>query len=143
MPNMFKILIIDPNGPFRQSLKKVLVSRFSSIIVESVADGDEGLKVVEAFNPQLIFLEIHLPTTSGLDIARQIKAQHPDIILVVLTSNKSPEYEEAAKKSGVEHLVPKDEWTGEDMIVLVRSILADYGIDAHECRKQDQAQQHS
>jgi CheY-like chemotaxis protein len=103
---MFKILIIDPNDPFRQSLKKVLASRLPFTIIEAVAAGDEGLKMVETFDPQLIFLDIHLPTTSGLDVARQIKAHHPGIIIVILTSYNSPEYQEAAEDSGVEHLVP-------------------------------------
>ena len=131
---MFKILIIDPNGPFRQSLKKVLVSRVPSVIIEAVADGDEGLKMLKTFDPQLIFLEIHLPAKSGLEVARQIKAQHPDIIIIILTSNNSPEYQEAAKKTGVEHLVPKDEWTGEDIIELVRSVREKYNIDDHSNR---------
>jgi hypothetical protein len=55
----------------------------------------------------------------------------------MLTSYDLPEYQAAAKKSGVEHLVPKDEWTGEDMIDLVRSILSDPDIDEHEGRRED------
>jgi two-component system response regulator DegU len=140
---MFKILIIDPNDPFRQSLKKVLASRLPFTIIKAVAAGDEGLKMVETFDPQLIFLDIHLPTTSGLDVARQIKAHHPGIIIVILTSYNSPEYQEAAEDSGVEHLVPKDEWTGEDMIDLVKSILADFDIDEHSHRDQNQPRKHS
>jgi hypothetical protein len=36
-----------------------------------------------------------------------------------------PEYQTAAKDSGIEHLIPKDEWTGDDIIVLIRSIIPD------------------
>ena len=96
---MFKILIIDPNEPFRQSLKKVLAASLPLTIIETVSDIVEGLEMVETFGPQLIFLEIHLPTTNGFDIARQIKALHPDIILVILTSYDLPEYQEAAENA--------------------------------------------
>jgi two-component system response regulator YesN len=125
---MFKILIVDPNDPFRRSLKKVLVNRFPFVDIREASDGNAGLKMVQGFNPNLIFLEIHLPSQSGLDLARQIKHEHPEIIIVILTSYDLPEYQAAAKESGVENLVPKDDWTGEDMMALVQTILADLNI---------------
>ena len=128
---MFKILIVDPNDPFRRSLKKVLVNRFPLIDVQEAADGDAGLRLVEAVHPDIIFLEIHLPAETGLDLASRIKADHPDIIIVILTSYDLPEYKLAVSRSGVEHMVPKDDWTGEDMIALVQSILSDLKMDEH------------
>jgi DNA-binding NarL/FixJ family response regulator len=125
---MFKILIVDPNDPFRRSLKQVLVGRFPFVDIRQASNGTHGLELVQSFSPDLIFLEIHLPSQSGLDLARQIKIDHPDIIIVILTSYDLPEYKAAAKESGVEHLIPKDAWTGEDMMALVQSILA--GRDA-------------
>ncbi len=74
---MFKILIVDPNDPFRQSLKKVLVNRFPSVDIQEAADGNEGLQKVEDFHPHLVFLEIHLPAETGLELAGRIKANHP------------------------------------------------------------------
>ena len=129
---MFNILIIDPNDPFRQSLKKVLVSRFPLVDIQEAADGDEGLHKVEACSPGLIFLEIHLPDETGLDLAGRIKADHPDTIIIILTSYDLPEYKMAAEKMGIEHVVPKDDWTGEDMIALVQSIMSDLKIDEQE-----------
>lgn len=122
---MFKVLIIDPNDPFRRSLKQVLANRFPFIEIRQAPDGTQGLKLVQRFIPNLIFMEIHLPSENGLDLARQIKLDHPDIIIVILASYDLPEYKAAARQSGVEHLVPKDAWTGEDMMALVQSILAD------------------
>ena len=123
---MFRILIIDPNKPFRQSLKKVLVNRFPFIDIQEAPDGEEGIKAVPGFHPDLIFLDLHLPSESGLELARRIKIGYPDIVVVILTSYDSPEYKTAAMDSGVEHLVPKDDWTGEDMIALVHTILANH-----------------
>lgn len=139
---MFKILIVDPNDPFRRSLKKVLVSRFPFADIQEASDGNGGMELVQGFNPNLIFLEIHLPSQSGLDLARQIKTAHPEIIVVILTSYDLPEYKAAAVQSGVEHLVPKDEWTGEDMIALVHSILADLNISEPTPRLRRQSQRY-
>ena len=127
---MFKILIVDPNTPFRRSLKKVLVNRFPFIEIREAAGGNSGLELVKDFSPNLIFLEIHLPSQNGLDLARQIKADHPDMIIVILTSYHSPEYQAAAQASGVEHLVPKNEWTAEDLIALTHTILNEHDVNA-------------
>ena len=140
---MFKILIVDPNTPFRRSLKKVLVNRFPFIEIREAAGGSSGLEMVKDFNPNLIFLEIHLPSQNGLDLARQIKAEHPDMIIVILTSYHSPEYQAAAQALGVEHLVPKDAWTGEDMMALVHSILAELNIGDQSPRVRHQPQRYS
>jgi YesN/AraC family two-component response regulator len=111
------------------------LNRFPFIDIQEASDGTEGMDKVETFDPNLIFLEIHLPAKSGLDLARRIKSDHPDIVIVILTSYDLPEYQTAAEESGVEHLVAKDEWTGMDMIDLVQLILSDQDIDEHEGRR--------
>jgi CheY-like chemotaxis protein len=140
---MFKILIVDPNDPFRRSLKQVLVDRFPFVDIRQAPDGTQGLELVQSFSPNLIFLEIHLPSESGLDLARQIKTDHPDIIFILLTSYDLPEDQAAAKKSGIEHLVPKDDWTGEDMMALVHAILTDLNIGDQSLPNRSQPQGHS
>ena len=140
---MFKILIVDPNDPFRQSLKKVLVNHFPFVDIREASDGRQGLDMVQNFRPNLLFIDIHLPSESGLDLARQIKIDHPDIIIVILTSYDLPEYKAAAKESGVEHLVPKDDWTGEDMIALVHTILTDLNISDQSLQDHHQPQGYS
>ena len=140
---MFKILIVDPNNPFRRSLKKVLANKIPFVDIREASDANGGLKMLQGFNPNLIFLEIHLPSESGLDLARQIKQDHPEIIIVILTSYDLPEYKAAAKESGIEHLVPKDDWTGEDMIALVHTILADLNIRNPSLQDRYQPQDYS
>ena len=110
------------------------MNRFPFVDIQEACDGTEGLDKVNIFDPNLIFLEIHLPAQSGLDIARRIKIDHPDIIIVILTSYNFPEYQTAAEESGIAHLVARDEWTGADMIDLVRLILSDQDIVKNEDR---------
>ena len=140
---MFKILIVDPNDPFRRSLKKVLVNRFPFVDIQEASDGRQGLEMLQSFNPNLIFMEIHLPSESGLDLARQIKIDQPEVIMVILTSYDLPEYKTAAEESGIEHLIPKDDWTGEDMIALVHTILEDLNIGDQTLRNRHQPQGYS
>ena len=140
---MFKILIVDPNKPFRRALKKVLINRFSFLDILEAVDAIEAVAKVQDFDPNLIFLEIHLTSERGLDLARRIKSDHPEIIVVLLTSYDLPEYQAAAAESGAEHLVPKDDWTGEDMLDLVDRILTDWNVDDQGIRNRHQPHKHS
>ena len=124
---MLRVLIIDPNIPFRQSLEKIINDRFPSIEIQESAAADEGLLILKTFAPQLIFIDIYLPDRNGLDLAKEIKKSLPEIIIAIFARYDSPEYQAAANDSGVEHLIPKDDWTGEDILALVESILIDAG----------------
>jgi DNA-binding NarL/FixJ family response regulator len=140
---MFKILIVDPNDPFRRSLKKILINRFPFVDIREASDAGEASVMVQDFGPNLIFIEIHLPSESGLDLARRLKSAHPDMIVVILTSYDIPEYRKAAAESGIEHLVPKDDWTGEDMIDLVQTILSNLDITDQNLPDRHQPQEYS
>ena len=122
---MINILIIDPNIPFQQSLKKLLCKHFPHATVDVAGNGEEGLHKTGALQPQIILLEIHLPGNSGLELAGQVKSIQPEAIIALLTSYNSPEYEAAARQAGIEHLIPKDDWTGDDIVGLVQSIVSD------------------
>jgi DNA-binding NarL/FixJ family response regulator len=122
---MSTILIIDPNIPFQQSLKKLLRKHFPHAAIEVACNGQEGLRKTGTLQPQLILLEIHLPGNSGLELAGGFKSIHPQAVIALLTSYHSPEYESATKQAGIEYVIPKDEWTGDDIVGLVQSIVSD------------------
>lgn len=120
---MYKILIIDSNTLFRKSLGKSLYARFPAVEIQETGSGAEGLRKVDEFAPQLIFIDIHLSDISGFDFAKKIKIAHPEIIITTFTSFDSPEYQAAADACGVEYLIPKDDWSSEKILEFVESVL--------------------
>lgn len=123
MMDMYKILIIDSNTLFRKSLGKSLYARFPAVEIQETGSGAEGLRKVDEFAPQLIFIDIHLSDISGFDFAKKIKIAHPEIIITTFTSFDSPEYQAAAAACGVEYLIPKDDWSSEKILEFVESVL--------------------
>lgn len=121
---MFRILIIDPNTPFRKSLIKSLSSQFPAAELRDAATGAEGLKQMDTFAPHLIFMDFYLPDISSLDLAKKIRASHSEIIMAIFVRYDSPEYQAAANECGVAHLIPKDDWTVKDILALVEAVLS-------------------
>jgi len=106
--NTFRILVVEDNPIFRQFLWEILQTQFPSDELFEAATGAEGLEKVDTLNPDLVFMDIQLPGENGLSLTRKIKAKHPGIIVVILTSYDSEEYRRAAFESGANHYVPKD-----------------------------------
>jgi DNA-binding NarL/FixJ family response regulator len=62
----------------------------------------------------LVFLDVRLPDGSGLAYARELKAEHPQLTVVICTNHNLPEYRDAAREFGASHFVPKDHIFADD-----------------------------
>jgi DNA-binding NarL/FixJ family response regulator len=122
---MVRILIVKDNASFRQSLKDILHLQFPLMMLEEAADGNEALKKVDTFLPDLIFMDINLPGENVLLLTRKIKKDHPEIIISILISYDFPEYREAAFKCGANCFIAKGSW--KEIEALVKSISSDLG----------------
>ncbi len=121
---MCKTLIVEDNATFRQMLKEILFTRFPTMDISEEPDGSELFGKLDAFHPNIVFMDIRLPGESGLDLAKKIKVKYPHITVVILTSYDLPEYRQAARQSNADHFVTKDSPT-QEFLTLVESILKD------------------
>jgi CheY-like chemotaxis protein len=67
-----RVVIIDDNADFADSLAAILRERGDE--VRLAYDGPPGLSVVEEFMPDVAFVDVGLPTMSGHDVARRLRA---------------------------------------------------------------------
>ena len=117
----FRILMVDDNSPFRQVLKESLQMSFPTVAIDEVADGREVLRKVDDFLPDLIFMVIGLPGENGLKLTKKIKAKHPSIIILILTSYDMPEYREAAFQYGADSFLCKTSSSLKELEEVVKS----------------------
>ena len=121
---MDKILIVEDSTIFRTLLKETLQSRFPSVEILEAADGRDAMQKLAAHLPDVIFMDVKLPGESGLDLTAKIKAKHPNVIIIILTSYDTPEYREAAGKAQANYFLAKGSSSKESILTLVESILA-------------------
>lgn len=128
---MFRTLIVEDNVVFRESFREILRIRFSHMVVDEAADGEEALQKVDTLQPDLIFMDIELPGENGLELTKKIKTHYPAIVIIILTNYDLPEYREAADQYGANHFISKSSSSRDDILTLVKSILSDRGLDVH------------
>ncbi len=122
---MSKILIVEDNYIFRQTIIGLLKFSFPTLVFEEATNGEEALRKVRDFVPDLLFMDISLPGESGLNLLKEIKDAFPELIIIILTSYDFPEYRQVAKQNGASHFLSKSSTSAEEMMELVDSILCD------------------
>ncbi len=121
---MKRVLIVEDNAFFRQFLKETMSLRFPSIDIFEAGNGEEAMEKIKNLSPEAILMDLRLPGENGLDLTRKIKAEYPDIVVVILTNYDLPEYRQASYQAGANHFVSKDSFM--DMI---NSILSNQDVE--------------
>jgi DNA-binding NarL/FixJ family response regulator len=135
----FRTLLVEDNAAFRQTLFDILSAQFPSIVIEEAAEGKEAMQKIESVLPHLIFMDIKLPGENGLQLTQKIKAKHPQVTIIMLTSYDLPEYREAAYQYGANYFIVKGSSTNEEILALVRSILKDSGFTPNGQKEQNRS----
>jgi two-component system, NarL family, response regulator LiaR len=84
-----RIAIIEDDPLMQLGLKHALDSRAEFIVVAQAEDGYVGLELVFELQPDVVIMDIGLPGLNGLVATQKIKAAHPEIRVVVLTSHET------------------------------------------------------
>lgn len=118
-----KILIVDDDALVRQSLK-LLLNKESDIEVSSVAaDGQEAIQHCEKTLPEVVLMDIRMPTMDGIESTKQIKKRWPQVRIMVLTTFKDEQNIRLALLAGAEGYLLKS-MAVENMAQQVRALMA-------------------
>lgn len=118
---MIRVLIADDEALVRAGLAMILGSAPDLTVVGEVTDGSEVLPAVHRTNPDVVLMDIRMPTLDGLSATRQIVAlaAHPQVL--VLTTFDLDKYVFGALEAGAAGFLLKDTPPGE-LIEAVRII---------------------
>lgn len=79
-----KILIIDDEARMRRVLQLVLETR--GYLVETAADGEDGILKWKTFQPDLVFTDLKMPKADGMEVLKYRNLKHPQTPLIILTA---------------------------------------------------------
>ena len=102
-----RVVLADDNYLVREGITALLAEVEEIELVESVADPASLLKSVREHQPDAVLTDIRMPpthTTEGIDAAKQIRAEHPSIGVVVLSQYVEEDYALALLSDGVSGL---------------------------------------
>lgn len=125
MPNG---LVVEDCPVYRQIVCEVLRRHFPGLCLTEAEDGREALVKARSAPPDLVLMDVQLPDENGIEVARQLRSEHPGATVVVVTSYDVPEYRDAAAGLHVQHFLVKGTSTPKELVALTGDILTRRGL---------------
>ena len=109
MRTSIRILVVDDYEPWRRFERLTCRGREDLEIIGECSDGDEAVQKAAELSPDLILLDISLPTLNGIEAARRIRQVSPKSKVLFVTENRSPDIAEEAFSTGAGGYVVKSD----------------------------------
>ena len=117
-----RVLVVDDYEPFRRFVSSTLEKRPALQIVGEASGGLEAVRRAEELKPDLILLDIGLPTLNGIKAARQIRKLAPESKIIFLSQESSAEVVQEALNLGAWGYVVKAR-AGSDLLAAVEAVI--------------------
>ena len=108
MADRIEVMIVDDHPVFRQGLMNVLAVHEDLCIVGEAADGHEAIERAQELLPDVVVMDINLPTLNGLQATRRLKALCPEVNVIMLTAYDDEEQIYHAIRAGASAYYAKD-----------------------------------
>ncbi len=114
MKQTVRIVIADDQGRTRQSLKAFFASAGQELqaegmpgieVIGEATNGEEAVRLAESTRPDMMLMDARMPVMDGLEATRQIKAQWPEVKVIVLTMHLV--HRDAAREAGADAFLLK------------------------------------
>lgn len=123
---MIKILLVDDDPNIRRGVRMNLALESDLSIVGEAGDGWEALRLVRELQPDVVVMDIRLPSLDGLSAAERLHETQPRCAVVILTLYDEPSNRKRAEQIGVAAFVSKQKTDGE-LVKTIRKIILEKG----------------
>src|SRR5271170_3424355 len=123
-PSTVRVLVVDDYEPFRRLACSMLGERPELQIVGEASDGLEAVRKAEELKPDLIVLDIGLPTLNGIEAARRIHKLCPECKILFMSQESSAGVAQEAFSLGALGYIVKAH-AGSELLVAVEAVCQD------------------
>ena len=103
-----RVVLADDHALVRQGIKSVLEREGLQVVAEA-SDGQEAIRQAKALAPDVVVMDIGMPTLNGMDAARELGRCCPKVKSILLTQHDEDQYVSEALSAGVKGYVLKSQ----------------------------------
>jgi DNA-binding NarL/FixJ family response regulator len=108
-PRPIKVLIVDDERTFGEALELALRQESDLRVVDVAVGGDEAVRAVDAYHPDVVLMDVAMPGMSGIEATRRIKEEDPEAQVLILSGHEDPLLLARAVQAGAVGLLRKTE----------------------------------
>lgn len=101
-------MIVDDHPLFRQGLRRAVETKPDLRVVAEADDGEVALRTAQEIQPQVMILDINLPSLNGIQVTQKIKRKMPHLGIILLTGYHDEEQALHAIRAGASAYFSKD-----------------------------------
>ena len=101
-----RVLLVDDAAAIRNALRGVLEDAGIEVVGEA-PDGVQGVAMVGSLRPDVVLMDLRMPSANGFQATEQIVHEHPAVRVVVLSAYETEESAEAVRAAGAFAFLPK------------------------------------
>lgn len=117
-----RILIADDHTIVRQGLARLLEDQPGFQVVGEAFDGRMAIEKAAALKPDVVVMDIGMPLLNGIEAARRIRRQHPDIKILILSMYSQEHYVHELLETGISGYLLKES-SGRDIIQAIQAAM--------------------
>jgi DNA-binding NarL/FixJ family response regulator len=117
-----KILIVDDHAVVRRGVAQILTDAFQRIEIGEADSGKSGLAAVKKEHWDVVILDINLPDRKGLEVLRTLKADYPQLPVMILSLHPEEQYALRAIKAGASAYLTK-QTAPEELVAALKQVL--------------------
>lgn len=110
-----RVLVVDDQEPFRLAAAAVVATTPGFVLAGEAGSGEEALEAVRRLLPDIVLLDVVLPGMDGWTTAERIRAGHPSVRVVLLSTYDGAEQYDRAASTDV-RFVPKDRFDADVLL---------------------------
>jgi len=118
-----RVLIVDDHPIFRDGITQLINTQPDLLVCGSVGSANLALSAVAELKPDMIILDISIQGTNGIELMKSVRAQHPTLPALMLSSHDEGLYAERALRAGARGYVMKSA-APEKVVEALRRILS-------------------
>ena len=102
-----KVLIVDDQKAFRVAAREVVNVTQGFEVVGEAETGDDSILAARRLHPDLVLMDVNLPGIDGLEASRRIKAEQPEVVVLLLSTYDREDFATRIAGSGASAFIAK------------------------------------
>src|SRR5215470_2596 len=119
------VLVAEDHPIVRERLRRTLASQPDLELCAEASDGEEALRVIERYRPDVVVLDVGLSKVGGLDVLRVVRERYPATLTLLVSSGSDPAVVDLAIQLGADGFVLKGtspEVVVEEVVEAIREV---------------------